>query len=103
METTALAGIRSNPSFISLVKRRSRFVALLTAATLVPYYTFIFIAGFNPQWLAGKVFNGSMVNVGWLAGVVLIVGVWLLTGLYVMRANREFDDLTAQILAGVKK
>jgi len=100
METSSVIGITSNPSFIALAKRRGRFVAYLTAATLIPYYGFILVAGFNPQLLAAKISSGSTINIGWLVGVMLIIGTWLLTGLYVRRANREFDDLAAEILAG---
>ena len=98
METSAVIGIAENPSFVALVRRRGRFVMYLTAATLVPYYAFILIAGFHPQLLATKITATSTINVGWLVGVMLIVGTWLLTGLYVRRANREFDELAADIL-----
>lgn len=103
VDSIAVAGIRRNPLFHSLVKRRRRFVAWLTAATLVPYYAFILIAGFAPHLLATKFSDSSIVNIGWPVGVGLIVGTWLLTGLYIRRANGEFDELTAKILAGAKK
>ncbi|QID17364.1 DUF485 domain-containing protein [Nitrogeniibacter mangrovi] len=102
METTALSGIRSNPLFHVLVTRRRRFVAWLTAAILIPYYAFIFVAAFAPQLLAAKVSSG-VINVGWPVGAALIVGSWLLTGVYAQRANGEFDELTVKILAGERK
>lgn len=103
IEPTALARIRNHSLFDELVRRRRRFVAWLTAATLVPYYLFILVAGFNPHLLATKYSDTSIINIGWPVGVALIVGTWLLTGLYIRRANGEFDELTAKILAGVKK
>lgn len=98
----ALARIRKHPQFDELVKRRRKFVAWLTAATLIPYYTFILVAGFNPQLLAKKLSDTSIINIGWPVGFALIVGTWLLTGVYVYRANGEFDELTAKILAEAK-
>lgn len=103
METSSVIGIAENPAFVALVRRRGRFVMYLTAATLVPYYAFILVAGFHPHLLATKVSGSSTINVGWLVGVMLIVGTWLLTGLYVRRANREFDELAAEILVGGAK
>jgi len=100
--TTALAGIRHQPQFRELVRRRRRFVAWLTAMTLLPYYAFIFVAAFAPAALAQKLSDASIINVGWPVGVALIVGTWLLTGLYIHRANGEFDELTAAILARAK-
>ncbi|MFG5861317.1 DUF485 domain-containing protein [Metapseudomonas lalkuanensis] len=100
MEPNALAGIRTNPLFVALVRRRRRFVACLTAATLLPYFAFIYVAGFMPEVLAARFSAASIVTIGWPISVVLIVGAWLLTGLYIRRANGEFDELTAKILAG---
>lgn len=100
--SVALARIRNHPHFVELVKRRRRFVGWLTTATLVPYYTFILVAGFKPQLLATKLSETSVINIGWPVGVALIVGTWALTGIYVFRANGEFDELTAKILAEAK-
>lgn len=98
----AFAGIRNQPQFTELVRRRRKFVTCLTMMTLVPYYAFILIAGFAPQILATKLSEGSVINIGWPVGIALIVGVWLLTGLYIHRANGEFDSLTAAILNRAK-
>jgi uncharacterized membrane protein (DUF485 family) len=100
---TALAGIRENPIFGQLVRCRRSFVIRLTLATLLPYYAFILVAGFAPHLLGEKIFPESMVTIGWVTGLLLIVGTWLLTGLYVRRANGECDELTAQILAGAEQ
>ncbi|WP_408339373.1 DUF485 domain-containing protein [Paraburkholderia agricolaris] len=100
METTELSAVRSTSLFASLVRRRRRFVIGLTAATLIPYYAFILVAAFVPKLLATRLPGGGVMNIGWPIGVVLIIGTWLLTGLYVRRANGEFDALTAKILAG---
>jgi uncharacterized membrane protein (DUF485 family) len=97
---TVIQGVRSTPAFERLVARRRRFVAWLTLGTLLPYYAFVFVAGFAPNVLATKVLPGSIITIGWPAGVVLIVGTWILTGIYIRRANGEFDALTARILAG---
>lgn len=100
--TTAFASIRKQPQFQDLVRRRRRFIAWLTVATLVPYYAFILVAGFAPHLLATKLSGTSIINVGWPVGLALIVGTWLLTGLYILRANGEFDELTAAIVARAK-
>ncbi|WP_117086139.1 DUF485 domain-containing protein, partial [Klebsiella pneumoniae] len=36
-------------------------------------------------------------------GVGLIVSAFVLTGIYTIRANGEFDRLTAEIISGVKQ
>ncbi|WP_027797411.1 DUF485 domain-containing protein [Paraburkholderia acidipaludis] len=103
MDTTELSEVRGTPLFASLVRRRRRFVVGLTAATLIPYYAFILVAAFAPDLLAGRFPGCEVVSLGWPVGVALIIGTWLLTGLYVHRANGEFDTLTSKILAGEKQ
>ena len=95
------ARIRNHPRYKDLVSRRRRFVACLTAATLVPYFTFILVAAFAPNLLATKLSATSIINIGWPLGLVFIIGAWLFTGLYILRANGEFDGLSAEIRAGV--
>ncbi|VVP55159.1 MULTISPECIES: DUF485 domain-containing protein [Pseudomonas] len=97
---TESARIRNHPRYKDLVSRQRRFVASLTAATLVPYFAFILVAAFAPHLLATKLSATSIISIGWPLGAVFIVGAWLFTGLYIHRANGEFDDLTAEIRAG---
>jgi uncharacterized membrane protein (DUF485 family) len=66
----------------------------------VPYFTFILVAAFAPQLLATKLSTTSMINIGWPLGVAFIIGAWLFTGVYILWANGEFDELTAEIRAG---
>ncbi|ACC76094.1 DUF485 domain-containing protein [Paraburkholderia phymatum] len=100
VQTTAPHDVRLSPAFARLVARRRRLVASLTLGTLLPYYAFVLIAGFAPKALAMKLYPGSVMTIGWPLGVALIVGTWVLTGIYIRRANGEFDELTARILAG---
>lgn len=97
---TESARIRNHPRYKDLVSRQRTFVASLTAATLVPYFTFILVAAFAPKLLATKLSATSIISIGWPLGAVFIVGAWLFTGLYIHRANGEFDDLSAEIRAG---
>ena len=92
------ARIRANPKFAEMVGKRTRFAIILSLVVLVPYYTFMMITAFNPAWLAQPISDGSVITIGWPIGVVLVVGSWLTTGIYIRRANGEFDTLNGQIL-----
>jgi len=92
------ARIRSNPKFAEMVGKRTRFAIILSLVVLVPYYTFMMITAFNPAWLAQPISDGNIITFGWPIGVVLVVGSWLTTGIYISRANGEFDSLNEQIL-----
>jgi len=92
------ARIRSNPKFAEMVGKRTRFAIVLSLIVLVPYYTFMMITAFNPALLAQPISEGSIITLGWPIGVILVVGSWLTTGIYISRANGEFDTLNEQIL-----
>ncbi|MCG2576054.1 DUF485 domain-containing protein [Dechloromonas sp. XY25] len=97
------AKIRSNPKFAEMVGKRTRFAIILSLVVLVPYYAFMMITAFHPSLLAQPLAEGGVMTVGWPVAAVLVVGGWLLTGIYIRRANGEFDDLNQQILQEARK
>lgn len=89
--------VRANPKFQELVVKRSRMAWRLSAIVLAAYYGFIAIVAFAPQLLHTSL-SGGRTSVGVVAGAGIVVLSWILTGLYVRRANTEFDDLNNEIL-----
>ena len=53
---------------------------------------------FWPRLRNTPVADGMVVTVGWPIGAAVIIVSWLLTGLYVWRANTEFAALNESIL-----
>lgn len=94
--------VESNPRFKELVYKRSRFAWLLSIITLVLYVGFIFLIAFEPHWLGTPLYAGATITRGIPVGVGLIVSAFVLTGIYVIRANGEFDRLTADIIREVQ-
>lgn len=92
--------IRSNPKFTELVQKRSRFAWTLSVIMLAIYYGFILIIAFAPSILAIPTAPGAVVTVGIPVGILIIVAAFVLTGIYVRRANSEFDEINRQILEG---
>ncbi len=95
--------IRSNPKFAELVGKRTRFAIILSIVVLVPYYSFMFLVSTQPQLFATKLAEGGIVTIGWPIAALIIIGGWLLTGVYVSRANGEFDRITAEVLKEANK
>ena len=97
------AKIRANPKFAEMVGKRSRFAVLLSLIVLVPYYTFMLLTSLKPELFTATLSETSVITIGWpIAAVIVIVG-WLLTGVYISRANGEFDSLNEQILKDARK
>ncbi|MNE93183.1 Inner membrane protein YjcH [compost metagenome] len=84
------------------MQKRSRFAWLLSGITLVLYVAFILLIAFDPQWLGTPLYEGATITRGIPVGVGLIVISFVLTGIYVVRANGEFDRLTADIIREVQ-
>jgi uncharacterized membrane protein (DUF485 family) len=98
MERQTAARVRSDPRFVELVEKRSRYAWTLSVVMLAIYYGFILIIAFAPAVLGVPVAPGAATTVGIPIGILIIVAAFVLTGLYVRRANREFDALNQQIV-----
>jgi len=98
MNASIYQRIRTNPKFQDMVKRRGRFAALLSAIVLVAYYSFMMVVAFKPALLHQTLSEGSVLTVGMPIGAGIIIVSWLLTGLYVYRANSDFDKINAEVL-----
>ena len=96
MQSDTVGRVRSNPDFETLVARRGRFGWTLAAVMLVIYLAFIFCVAFEPGVMAIDVGRG--VTLGFPLGIGVILSAIALTGIYVIRANGEFDDLTRRIV-----
>lgn len=92
--------IKRDPEFHALVRKRSRLAWALSAATLAVYFGFILLVAFAPGVMATPIGSG-IITVGIPLGVGVIVAAFVLTGLYVYRANTEFDLATQRIVERV--
>ena len=95
--------IKSDPNFQELVTKRSKFAWTLTIAMLVVYFAFILAIAFDPSALGTPLGDDTVTTVGIPVGVAIIVFAFALTGIYVRRANTEFDALTAKIKEKAKE
>jgi uncharacterized membrane protein (DUF485 family) len=94
--------IENSANFRELVATRQRFAAILSLIMLVIYVGFILLIAFAPGWLGTPLHAGTSVTRGIPIGIGVIVISFLLTGVYVWRANGEFDRLTKSILKEVQ-
>jgi uncharacterized membrane protein (DUF485 family) len=101
MDPGAYQRIESNPKFRELIEARGRFALILTIAMLVIYFGFILLVAFGKGFLAAPI-GGSVVTIGIPLGLFVIVSAFVLTGIYVAKANATFDRLNAEILREVK-
>jgi uncharacterized membrane protein (DUF485 family) len=97
MQLDSVKRIEQNPKFQELVKRRSSFVFLLSGLMTAIYFGFILTVAFAGPWLGTRI-GDSVISIGIPLGLLVIFLAFLLTGIYVRRANSEFDRLTKEII-----
>jgi uncharacterized membrane protein (DUF485 family) len=90
MPDTDLEAVARDPRYLDLVRRRGRFTWLLTAAMLVVYFGFVLLIAFDKSLLARPI-GAGVTSLGIPVGIGVILFAILLTGLYVRRANSEYD------------
>ena len=91
-----LARVAADPRYQALVRRRSRFTWFLTTIMLVVFFGYILLIAFNKELLARPIGDGAT-SVGSPIGLgVILIGI-LLTGIYVRRANSDFDSVVREI------
>lgn len=97
MQNDMVTKIVANPKYQRLVSTRSSFGWILTAIMMVVYYGYIAVIAFNKELFSQRLGEGVM-TVGIPVGLGVIAFTIIITGLYVRRANSEFDTLTQEIV-----
>ena len=92
-----VARIEANPKYHELRRKRNTLGWILTILMLVVYYGFIGLIAFDKAFLAQPIGDG-VTSIGIPMAFGVIVFTVLITGIYVYRANSEYDRLTAEIL-----
>ena len=98
MSSAMYERMRANPKFQDLVARRGRFAWTLAFVVLSMFYGFVMVVAFNPTSLGQPISEGSKWTVGVTVELFLFIFFWVLTALYVKRANTEFDALNQEII-----
>lgn len=90
--------IRDNEKFHDLVAQRSKLSWILAALIMLVYYGFILVIAFMPSLFGIPVSEGSIITWGILTGLLVILFTFIITGIYVHRANTIFDKLLADVV-----
>ncbi|MBN9510326.1 MAG: DUF485 domain-containing protein [Alphaproteobacteria bacterium] len=94
------ARVRRHPAFVVLEEKRRRFAWFVAIAMFVIYYDFILLVAFDKGLLATDI--GGSLTLAFPIGLGVIVAAIVLTGIYVLRANGTFDELTRRIREDVR-
>ena len=102
MSDPVISKIQSHPKYLELRAKRSGFGWFLTVLMLVVYYGYIALIAFNKPFLAHPT-GAGVTTLGIPLGMGVIILTIVITGIYVSRANSEYDTLTKEILEDATK
>lgn len=94
--------IVTSPKYRTLVRSRAATAWSLSAAMLVIYLGFILLIAYAPKFL-GEPIGAGVTTIGIPIGLFVIFSAFLLTGLYVRKANATFDRLTREIVEEARR
>lgn len=94
--------VKADPNFHELVRRRTAFAWFLSFLMVLIYFGFVMLIAFDKELLGRSLFGG-VTTVGIPIGLGVIASAFILTGIYVARANTAFDEITKKIIEKVKK
>lgn len=90
--------VLSHPKFAELTASRNRFSWTLAILVLAVFFAFILAVAYWPESLGAPLTEGKILPVGLAIGVAFNTFCFVMTGIYVLRANSRFDALNREIL-----
>lgn len=102
MSDSIVDKIQRDPKYLELRSKRNRLALILTVLMMVVYYGYIALIAFDKEFLAQPI-GAGVTSLGIPIGFGVIVFTVVITGIYVRRANGEFDTLTKEILKDASK
>ena len=103
MSTELYERVKNNPKFHQLIARRSRMAWGLSSIILLMYFSFIMFIAFVPEFLGQPINETTLITIGIPIGVFIIITAFVLTGVYVRKANKDFDRINQEIIDEAQK
>lgn len=88
--------IRLLPEYVELTRARKKIVWPLSVAVIAAYFALILAIAFSPASL-GTPIGGGVTSIGVALGLGIIVYCMIITGIYVIYANRVIEPLTRAV------
>ena len=94
-DAQAFVDMQASPEFQELRHRLRSFVFPMAGFFLVWYVVYVLLSTYAVDFMSTKVWGN--INVGLLLGLGQFITTFAITGIYVRRANGEFDELSEKI------
>ena len=103
MSNPLYENIKRDPRYAQLVRERARFATTLALLVIAVFFGFVLLVAFQPQVIGKRLSEGSYLTVGIAFELFMFIFFWVLTAVYVKRANGEFDAITEEVVRDAAK
>lgn len=98
MDEAQIQRIINHPEFQSMAKKKTSLGIIFSIITLVVWFGYLLLVGFDPAMFASPVSAGATTPVGFYIVLGIMIFVPLITWMYVSKANGEFDTITRKVI-----
>lgn len=98
MQSSQVQRILNNPTFQQMARQKAILSWIFSFLMLLVYISYIGFIGIKPEIFAQSVSSNSYTTWGIYAGLSVIFFAITITGIYVYKANGEFDRLTQEAI-----
>ncbi len=102
MSTIDIHHLLQNTTFQRMAGKKWRLSLFCTLLMLIVYFGYIGIIAWAPRLFSTPVSPGMTTTLGIYTGLFVIIFSIAITGVYVHKANGEFDRLTQAAIAEIK-
>lgn len=94
--------VLNHPDFKKMEREKNTLSWFFSILIFAIYVVYILYIGINPELFGQTVTEDSNITWGIYAGLFVILLSILLTGIYVRKANGDFDDVTERVIKEVE-
>ncbi|MDL2284612.1 DUF485 domain-containing protein [Oxalobacter sp. OttesenSCG-928-P03] len=102
MNKSSMNQVLEHPEFKKMQQEKNRIRWFYSFLTFTVYVAYILYIGINPEFFGRPLLAGSTITIGIYAGVFIILFSIALTGLYVRKVNRKFDEVTKRVISEIE-
>lgn len=101
LEPEQVQATLTHPLFQQLVHKKRRLSWTLASIMWMLYFGYVLLVAFDPQLLHQSL-SGGVTTIGIPLGISVILGAFVLCGIYVWQANGELDALNQRLIKEVQ-
>lgn len=103
MDDAQIQRIINNPQFQAMANKKTSIGTIFSIITLIVYFGYLLFIGFNKSWFVTPVATGATTTIGVYIGFAIIIFAVAITGIYVHKANGEFDSMANKVVDEIKE